>query len=138
LEGRTLDEVHREYQPWGHAGDGPIQGRQVGRESSAVSQCQTQSVNSTRLHRSHPLTGLCQEAIVFRRNPSVVAFTFQAQLPATRLPADSNRTRFLALLAANRIAPATHQVQACRDLLRPPWRHWPPQRNVGTKPCPRG
>src|SRR6266446_3973651 len=84
-----------------------------------------------------PLTGLCQEAIAFRRNPSV-AFTFQAQLPATRLPADSNRTRFLALLAANRIAPVTHQVQACRDVLRPPWQRWPPQRNVGAKPCPKG
>ena len=63
---------------------------------------------------------------------------FQAQLPATRLPADSNRIRFLAPLAANRIAPVTHQVQACRDVLRPPWRHGPPQRNVGAKPCPRG
>jgi hypothetical protein len=60
----------------------------------------------------HPLTGLCQVAIAFRRNPSIVAFTFQAQLAATRLPADSNRTRFLAPLAANRIAPVTHQVQA--------------------------
>ena len=59
-------------------------------------------------------------------------------LPATRSPADSNRIRFLAPLAANRIAPVTHQVQACRDVLRPPWRHGPPQRNVGAKPCPRG
>jgi hypothetical protein len=86
----------------------------------------------------HPLTGPCQEAIAFRRNLSVASTFIKSQLPATRLPADSNRTRFLAPLAANRIAPVTHQVQACRDVLRPPWRHGPPQRNVGTKPCPRG
>ena len=88
-------------------------------------------------YSGHPLTGLCQEAIAFRRNPSVASM-FQAQLEATRLPADSNRTRFLALLAANRIAPVTHQVQACRDGLRPPWRRWPPQRNVGAKPVSKG
>jgi hypothetical protein len=87
---------------------------------------------------SRPLTGLCQEAIAFFCNPLRVAPSTKQQLPATRLPADSNRIRFLAPLAANRIAPVTHQVQACRDLLRPPWRHGPPQRNVGTKPCPRG
>ena len=87
---------------------------------------------------SHPLTGLCQEAIAFRRNSSVASTFIKAQRPATRLPANSNRIRFLAPLAANRIAPVTHQVQACRDVLRPPWRHGPPQRNVGTKLCPRG
>src|ERR1700676_2309123 len=86
----------------------------------------------------HPLTGPCQEAIAFFRNPLSVASKSKHNPAATRLPADSNRTRFLALLAANRIAPVTHQVQACRDVLRPPWRRWPPQRNVGTKPCPRG
>jgi hypothetical protein len=85
-----------------------------------------------------PLTGPCQEAIAFFRNPLSVASKSKHNPAATRLPADSNRTRFLALLAANRIAPVTHQVQACRDVLRPPWRRWPPQRNVGTKPCPRG
>ena len=85
-----------------------------------------------------PLTGLCQEAIAFRRNPTVASTFIEAQLPATRLPADSNRIRFLAPLAANRIAPVTHQVQAGRGVLRPPWRLLPPQRNVGAKPCPRG
>jgi hypothetical protein len=85
-----------------------------------------------------PLTGLCQEAIAFFSQPIECRVRSKAQLPATRLPADSDRTRFLALLAANRIAPVTHQVQACRGVLRPPWRHWPPQRNVGAKSCPRG
>jgi hypothetical protein len=91
-----------------------------------------------KIKSGHPLTGPCQEAIAFRRNPSVASTLIKSQLAATHLPADSNRTRFLAPLAANRIAPVTHQVQACRDVLRPPWRHGPPQRNVGTKPCPRG
>ena len=86
----------------------------------------------------HPLTGLCQEAIAFFSQPLKCRVQSKAQIAATRLPADSNRTRFLAPLAANRIAPVTHQVQACRDGLRPPWRHGPPQRNVGAKPCPRG
>jgi hypothetical protein len=87
---------------------------------------------------SHPLTGPCQEAIAFFRNPLSVASKSKHNPAATRLPADSNRTRFLAPLAANRIAPVTHQVQACRDVLRLPWRRLPPQRNVGAKPCPRG
>ena len=58
--------------------------------------------------------------------------------PATIIPADSNRARFLTLLVANRIAPDTRRDQACRDALRSPWRLVPPQRNVGAKPCPRG
>jgi len=53
------------------------------------------------------------------------------------IPADSNRTRFLAPPVANRIAPDTHQDQAYRDALRPPWWLVPPQRNVGAKPSPR-
>src|SRR5258708_7149205 len=36
-----------------------------------------------------PLTGPCQEAIAFRRNPSCRRVHVQIQLPATRLPADS-------------------------------------------------
>src|SRR5450631_621495 len=108
------------------------------RRESLTGQKLPVSVAAKLLVSGRPLTGLCQEAIAFRRNPSVASTFIKAQRPATRLPADSNRIRFLAPLAANRIAPVTHQVQACRDLLRPPWRHGPPQRNVGTKPCPRG
>src|SRR5205807_7593983 len=57
---------------------------------------------------------------------------------ATFLPGDSDRARFLALPAANWIAPVTHQDLACCDTLRPRWRLVPPQRNVGAKPCPKG
>ena len=127
LVGHTRDEP-----------DGPLR-RDCGHCTSARQQALT--ARSGHIIRSlisgHPLTGLCQGAIPFRRDPSFASI-HQAQLPAARLPADSNRIRFLALLAANRIAPVTHQVQACRDVLRPPWRLLPPQRNVGAKPCPKG
>jgi hypothetical protein len=57
---------------------------------------------------------------------------------ASFMSADADHALFLAPPAANRIAPVTHQDQACRDALRAPWRPVPPQRNVGAKPCPRG
>jgi hypothetical protein len=60
---------------------------------------------------------------------------YDARMHAT---ADSDRTRFLALPVANRIAPDTHRDQACRDALRAPWWLVPPQRNVGARPSPRG
>ena len=63
---------------------------------------------------------------------------FGATTPATFIPADSNRARFLTLLVANRIAPDTRRDQACRDALRPPWWLVPPQRNVGAKPVSTG
>ena len=69
-----------------------------------------------------PISGPVSRGSTNSSQPQRRGHISKAQLPAIRVSADSNRIRFLALLAANRIAPVTHQVQACRDVLRLPWR----------------
>jgi hypothetical protein len=117
------------------------QGIGVGRSSAAVRDpllpfAAPESRYRIHAESGHPLAGLGQGQ---NQSSALSVRPFQGSPARTTVTACSpNRARFLALSAANRIAPDTHRDQAGRTALRPPWRRAPPQRNVGAKPCPWG